>query len=314
MSSRTTSASSVLGQARRAGDIGEEQGDELALLLRRSSGVSDGHRNAGRRRSPPRRRGCSSDRRPRRQSTRRCYARPRAAQAVAVTTNGAVGSRLRHFSRSSVNASRRRVAAAVVPGGPHAEREGLPPLLEALVLEARGQGRSIRRREGSAASISSARWPSRVPAKPRFIIDLRVELAGRLPEHPERAHAAAVIPHAGGDDTTRPGHARHLRQPGHRIRHEVHDELGKGGIEPAVREGQLLGGCRLHVDARVARPSGRNERLGRVNGRYGRWPQPADELGGEGAGTAADVDHPLPGAHPREVRQLRRELRGSTGP
>ena len=70
----------------------------------------------------------------------------------------------------------------------------------------------------------------------------------------------------------------------------------------------------LHVDARIARASGRDEWLGGIDRRDGIRAQPRDQLGGECAGPAADVDHALAAAHPGEVRQLRREQDASTGP
>ncbi len=66
----------------------------------------------------------------------------------------------------------------------------------------------------------------------------------------------------------------------------------------------MLRGCRLHVDAGVAGTSGGNEWLGWVDRRYGFSAQPSDQLGGECARPAADVDHPLPGSNSGEIREL----------
>ena len=56
-----------------------------------------------------------------------------------------------------------------------------------------------------------------------------------------------------------------------------------------------------------ARASGGDERLRRIDRRDGIGAKPRDQLGGEGARAAADVDHALAAAHTREVSQLRGE-------
>ena len=49
----------------------------------------------------------------------------------------------------------------------------------------------------------------------------------RPPERRQRAGAAGVVPHARRDGAAGAGHPRHLAQPGDRVRHEVHDQLGQ---------------------------------------------------------------------------------------
>ncbi len=69
-----------------------------------------------------------------------------------------------------------------------------------------------------------------------------------------------------------------------------------------------------HVDARVARASGGDEWLRRIDRRDGIGAKPRDQLGGERARPAPDVDHALAAAHTREVSQLRGEQDASTCP
>ena len=48
-------------------------------------------------------------------------------------------------------------------------------------------------------------------------------------------------------DPALPRHARHLTQTRDRIRHEVDDELGGGGVKCLVSERKLLRGGALHA-------------------------------------------------------------------
>jgi hypothetical protein len=77
-----------------------------------------------------------------------------------------------------------------------------------------------------------------------------------------------------------------------------------GRVERPLRERQSLRGRLANVDAWVARSSSGHERFRRVDGRHGLRSEPRDQLGGEGTGAAADVEHPLAATHPGEVGQL----------
>ena len=88
------------------------------------------------------------------------------------------------------------------------------------------------------------------------------------------------------------------------------DELRKSSIECVVRERQLLRGAEPDVDARVACTGGLDERLRRIDRGDGIGADPGDELRGERARPAADVDHPLSGCDPGEIGELRREQHG----
>ena len=128
---------------------------------------------------------------------------------------------------------------------------------------------------------------------PRLILDLGIERACRLPEGAEWAPATTVIPDARRHHTTRPSDTRHLAEPSHGIRHEVNNELCQGPVERPVREWQPLGRCESHVDAGVALASRRDEGLRGVDCRNEPCSQSPDELGGESARAAADIEHAL---------------------
>ena len=53
---------------------------------------------------------------------------------------------------------------------------------------------------------------------------------------------ASVVPDTGGDHAARPSDTSHLEQPGHRILHEMNDELGERRVETIHLERQILGG------------------------------------------------------------------------
>ena len=92
-------------------------------------------------------------------------------------------------------------AGQVIAGGPHAERERLPPLLEGRVLDAHFERRFL--------DLVQARFleqlgqvPFPRAREPEFAFDAGVELARRLPVRAEWAGYAGVIPDAGCDDAS----------------------------------------------------------------------------------------------------------------
>jgi hypothetical protein len=94
----------------------------------------------------------------------------------------------------------------------------------------------------------------------RLVVGGRIQLADRGPEHGQRAPAARVIPHAGGDSPARPGDPGHLPQAQHGISHEMHDQLRQGGVEGVIGERQLLGRALPDVGRGHPRPCRRGER------------------------------------------------------
>ena len=114
-----------------------------------------------------------------------------------------------------------------------------------------------------------------------------------------------MIPDACRNDTTAPSDTRHLYQSFVRIWHEMDNELCESRVEGQGRERQLLCGCLHDLDTGMTVSSGGDKEGRRVDGRHLRWPDASHQLRREGAGTAADVEHPLARSHSREVRQLR---------
>ena len=92
------------------------------------------------------------------------------------------------------------------------------------------------------------------------------------------------------------------------VPHEVDDERGERGVERSVLEWQLLGRGLADVDAGIPLAAGDNERPRRVDGRHGVGSDTLDELAGEAAGPAADVEHPHPGPDAGRVGEGGREL------
>ena len=89
--------------------------------------------------------------------------------------------------------------------------------------------------------------------------------------------------------------------------HEVNDELSQGNVERSIFERQLLGRGTLDADPGVTLSSCRDEGLGRIDGRHATRSQPPDQLGGERAGAAADIERALTGGDACEVGELRGE-------
>ena len=197
-------------------------------------------------------------------------------------------------------------AGQVGARGPHTPRVRLPPLVEARVLEGRRHdGRSDL---AQACRLEQLREVALAyTCQLRLIVDPWVELARRPPEDPERALAAGVIPDARGDHAIPPCHSRHLGESCDGVGHEMDDELGEGGVEGVVGEGQGLCRCLPHVNLRVALADSADERVGGVDGRDRRGPKPRHQLPREGAGATPDVKDSLAGLHHGEVRQLGRE-------
>ena len=143
-----------------------------------------------------------------------------------------------------------------------------------------------------------------------FVCDLRVERARRFPECAERALPAGMIPDTGRDNAPRACHARHLGQPGDSISHEVNDELRQDRVEGPLRKRQMLRRRSYNLDAGKAFSSRANELLRRINGGHGGRAESLDQLSGECAGAAADVQGALIDRHLSKGRQLRSERNG----
>ena len=161
-----------------------------------------------------------------------------------------------------------------------AERERLPPLLEARGPERRPRARRPRRRPGRPRAAASRERAFSRAGEAGLVAHVGIELARRAPEGRERAALARVVPDAGRDHAAGLGDARHLAQPGDRVGHEVHDELRERGVEGGVAERQLLGRRLRGLDVReaLARAPRRTSPTGRRR-RPLAAPSAGDELG-----------------------------------
>jgi len=142
-----------------------------------------------------------------------------------------------------------------------------------------------------------------------FVLDPMIEFACRVPEKAERPLATSVVPNACGHDTMRPGHARHLAKPSHRVRHEVNDKLGESGVKHLISKRQLLGRRPTDTDAGVPLLHRCNKRFRGIDRSYGGRPEPPGQLGGQRTRAATDIEHKRTSRDPREIGELRRERR-----
>ncbi len=86
------------------------------------------------------------------------------------------------------------------------------------------------------------------------------------------------------------------------------DELRDRRVEARIRKRQLLGDRTLDPYARLPFAHGLDEALGGIDGRDRSRPDPADELCGEEARAATDVEHRLAGRNARQIRELPGEM------
>ncbi len=85
------------------------------------------------------------------------------------------------------------------------------------------------------------------------------------------------------------------------------DELRERRVERPVREREALGRRALDVDRGMPLPRGGDERLGRVDRRDCPGADARDDLTGEHARAAADIEDPHSAANPRKIGHLRRQ-------
>ena len=122
-----------------------------------------------------------------------------------------------------------------------AEGERLPPLVEAREPHRRGECRLLHRGQtGGGKQLGEVALRVLRASCDSSITSGSSSRAACQNVRDRRA--LRVIPYAGGDGATRDGHALHLRQPGDRVGHEVHDELRERRAEDRVVEGEPLGG------------------------------------------------------------------------
>ena len=124
-----------------------------------------------------------------------------------------------------------------------------------------------------------------------LVVDLGVELPGRVPEGAQRPGTAAVVPHARRDDAAASRDSCQLTQARDGIGHEVDDELRQGGVELVVGKRQLLGCGPLDGDAGMPLARGCDERLRRVDRRHTGGAEQAYQLRRQRTRPAAHVEH-----------------------
>ena len=123
-------------------------------------------------------------------------------------------------------------------------------------------------------------------------VGLGVEHGGGVEEHPLGHHAAARVPHGGGHDGTRPGHAPHLGDRVRRPWHEMQHQQRQDGIEASVRVRHGAGVADLEVGSGGVRAAARvGDIVGReIQPRDAGRRRPAQDGGGQVAGATAEVE------------------------
>jgi hypothetical protein len=187
----------------------------------------------------------------------------------------------------------RRQSRGEGAGRAHAQSEGLPPLLERLVLDGDGKGASLHIVEAGRPESFLEVALSRA-CKIRLVMHSRFEFPCCRPERPEWSLPTRVIPHARRDGASGADHARHFSESGDRVDHEVHDELGKGHIEGVVRERKVLRRRLLGPDPRQARANRCNEGRRRLDGRDGSGTESPNKFRRQGSWARTYVESSLP--------------------
>ena len=184
-------------------------------------------------------------------------ARPRAAYATAVRSNGPSPRRRRSTSSSRARPSGPRGRDGVARRS-DAVQVGLPPLLEARVGDGDRQLSPTRRR-AARRPRGSRRGPRAIPRELALPRVLGLDLGDRLPQRPHRAREPArsqtVAP------TQPPGRVTRFISPDstHGVRHEVDDEAGGRDVAGGVAERERLSRTLSDVDTGEALAAGLHE-------------------------------------------------------
>jgi len=141
-----------------------------------------------------------------------------------------------------------------------------------------------------------------------LVLHRKAEVASGTPEAGYRRPLAGVVPYACRNDAVASCNSRHLAQTRNRVGHEVNDELRERGVELAVLERQRLRWSAADVGVGVPCLRGGDKWLGWIDGRDRLGSEPRDELGGERAGPASDVQRAIARRQAREIRELRSQL------
>src|SRR5438093_2766113 len=147
---------------------------------------------------------------------------------------------------------------------PDAMAEGLPPLIEARVLDARHEDRVLDMTQ--TGPLEELDKMTSAGASQRGLVPRReAEVASRPPERGHRRPLAGVIPDGCHDGTLASRDSRHLAQPRYRIGHEVNDKLRERCVEDAVGVRQPFRRSAANVDAGVSRTRSHDEGFGRID-------------------------------------------------
>ena len=140
-----------------------------------------------------------------------------------------------------------------------------------------------------------------------LVDEVGIELARCIPERADRASAASVVPDRRRHDTALTGHTHHLGHSARGVIHGQDHQLCKGRVELRVLERQLLGGPTSHVDAGMTLLYCCDERLRWIDRTNRCRTESFDQLAGQCARSASDVEHSLARGDCCEIGQLRRK-------
>ena len=195
-------------------------------------------------------------------------------------------------------------AGHVCASGTDPAGEWLPPLVERGVLHPDDEGRLLEALQLPGGLEQFGQVTLAHAREPRLVAGQRIEVPGRFPEDAQRAMVGRMVPDAGSDDAARSRDASHLAEADDRVPHEVDDELRERRVELVVSERDALRGRDPDVHSRVSQTDCADERLGGVDGGHPSRTYPPDQLADEGAGSAADIEHPHRRTDHGEVGEL----------
>ena len=185
-----------------------------------------------------------------------------------------------------------RERAQVVPGWADGQSEGLPEVVEVVVVGVASQG--------AAGDVLEAGVPQAAgdvavggAGHGGLAGRGRLNLPGRGPEDLQHGHAAASdVPHAGRDGAAGAGNPGHLQDGPAGVAQKADDQAGQDRVEVRSRPGQLFGHSGAYVGAGVAVVAGGGELRGGVDRGDVARAQTASQFPGQAARPATDIEDP----------------------